>query len=47
MIFTAYTQYIQRYNIVELEAKSSSHTAGVKCTISAKNVFIVWNIDMV
>ena len=35
-IFTAYIQYIQHYNIVELEAKSSSHTVDTKCTISAK-----------
>ena len=39
MIFTAYIQYIQHYNIVKLEAKSSRHTVDPKCTISAKKLF--------
>ena len=46
-IFTAYIHYIQHYNIVELEAKSSSHTVDTKCTISGKNCFIGSNVDMV
>ena len=34
-IHTVYTVH-QHYNMLELEAKSSSHTVDTKCTVSAK-----------